>query len=156
MVDADLSVRGTMKAPTLGGTVTVKNALWTKRIDAPGSIVDLASRRGAGGGGGGGGGEGATPVPLRFDIQVLVPSTLHVETNIVQKMVASADLTLRGTYERPVLFGHAEVERGEVNFEGRRYESPAARSSSRTRTVSSRSSTSRRKRRSACRRRPTA
>ena len=36
-------------------------------------------------------------------------------------MVASADLTLRGTYDRPVLFGHAEVERGEVTFEGRRY-----------------------------------
>ena len=28
---------------------------------------------------------------------------------------------LRGTYERPVLFGHADVERGEVIFEGRRY-----------------------------------
>jgi translocation and assembly module TamB len=60
-------------------------------------------------------------VPLRFDIQVLVPSTLHVDTNIVQKMVASADLTLRGTYEHPVLFGHADVERGDVIFEGRRY-----------------------------------
>src|SRR5258708_668459 len=36
-------------------------------------------------------------------------------------MVASADLTLRGTYDRPVLFGRADVERGEVNFEGRRY-----------------------------------
>jgi len=120
-VDADLSVRGTMKAPTLGGTVTVKNALWTKRIDAPGSIVDLATRRGGGGPGGGGGGGEATTVPLRFDIQVLVPSTLHVDTNIVQKMVASADLTLRGTYEHPVLFGHADVERGDVIFEGRRY-----------------------------------
>jgi hypothetical protein len=124
-VDADLSVRGTMKAPTLGGTVTVKNALWTKRFDAPGSIVDLATRGGGSGGGGGGGsgggGEPSTTVPLRFDIQVLVPSALHVETNIVQKMVASADLTLRGTYDRPVLFGHADVERGEVIFEGRRY-----------------------------------
>ena len=36
-------------------------------------------------------------------------------------MVASADLTLRGTYDRPVLFGHADIERGEVTFEGRRY-----------------------------------
>lgn len=118
-VDADLSVQGTMKAPTLRGTVTVKNALWTKRIDAPGSIVDLATRRS--GSGGGGGGEPQPTVPLRFDIQVLVPSTLHVETNIVQKMVASADLTLRGSYEHPVLFGHADVERGDVIFEGRRY-----------------------------------
>src|SRR4030081_161282 len=36
-------------------------------------------------------------------------------------MVASADLTLRGTYDRPVVAGHADIERGEVPFEGRRY-----------------------------------
>jgi autotransporter translocation and assembly factor TamB len=120
-VDADLSVQGTMRAPTLGGTVTVKNALWTKRLDAPGSIVDLASRRSGGPGVPGGGGEAAATVPLRFDVQVVVPSTLHVETNLVQKMVANADLRLRGTYDHPVLLGHADVERGEVIFEGRRY-----------------------------------
>jgi autotransporter translocation and assembly factor TamB len=36
-------------------------------------------------------------------------------------MVASADLTLRGTYDRPVIFGHGDIDRGEVTFEGRRY-----------------------------------
>jgi autotransporter translocation and assembly factor TamB len=36
-------------------------------------------------------------------------------------MVASADLQLRGTYDRPVLYGRAEVDRGIVRFEGRRY-----------------------------------
>ncbi|PYR29135.1 MAG: hypothetical protein DMF92_12570 [Acidobacteria bacterium] len=67
------------------------------------------------------GGEGpATALPLTFDIHVLAPSTLRIDTNLV-RMVASADLTLRGTYDRPVLFGRADVERGEVNFEGRRY-----------------------------------
>ena len=28
---------------------------------------------------------------------------------------------LRGTYDRPLLFGRAEIERGEVTFEGKRY-----------------------------------
>jgi autotransporter translocation and assembly factor TamB len=51
VVDADLSLRGTFKAPTLGGTVTVKSALWNRRIDTPGSIFDLASRRGGTAGG---------------------------------------------------------------------------------------------------------
>jgi translocation and assembly module TamB len=37
------------------------------------------------------------------------------------RLVASADLTLRGTYDRPVLLGHADVDRGQVVFEGRRY-----------------------------------
>ena len=47
--DADLALVGSYQAPTLGGTVMVKSALWTRRIDAPGSIFDFA--RGAVGGG---------------------------------------------------------------------------------------------------------
>ena len=59
-------------------------------------------------------------MPLKFDLQLLMPSTLRIENNLA-RMVASADLTLRGTYDRPVVAGHADVERGEVTFEGRRY-----------------------------------
>jgi hypothetical protein len=120
VVDADLSVTGNYATPTLGGVVTVKNALWNRRIDAPGSIFDLASRRS--------GAEGVPPadadaaprVPLKFDLQIVVPSTLRIDNNLA-RMVANADLTLRGTYDRPVLFGHADIERGEVTFEGQRY-----------------------------------
>ena len=118
VVDADLSLRGTFKAPALGGTVTVKSALWNRRVDTPGSIFDLASRRSAAGGAAAV--EPAPTVPLKFDLQLLMPSTLRVENNLA-RMVASADLTLRGTYDRPVIAGHADVERGEVTFEGRRY-----------------------------------
>jgi autotransporter translocation and assembly factor TamB len=35
--------------------------------------------------------------------------------------VLSADLVLGGTYDRPTLFGRAEIDRGEVLFEARRY-----------------------------------
>ena len=35
--------------------------------------------------------------------------------------MANADLTVRGGYDKPVVFGHAEIDRGEVTFEGRRY-----------------------------------
>ena len=54
VVDADLSLRGNVQAPTLGGTVTVKNAIWNRRIDTPGSIFDFGrppARRGRGGAG---------------------------------------------------------------------------------------------------------
>jgi hypothetical protein len=116
-VDADLTLRGNVQAPTLGGTVRVKQATWTRRIDPGGGILDF---------GGGSSAPDAAPapaapaVPLRFDLEVLVPSTLRVENNLA-RLVASADLQLRGTYDRPVLFGRAEVDRGEVTFEGRRY-----------------------------------
>src|SRR5206468_1399287 len=87
VVDADLSLRGTFKAPTLGGTVTVKSALWNRRVDTPGSIFDLASRRSAAPGAAPA--EPATTVPLKYDIQLLMPSTLRVENNLA-RMVASA------------------------------------------------------------------
>ena len=117
-VDADLSLRGNLQAATLGGTVRVKQATWTRRIDPSGGILEFGSGRPtsvdtaptpA-----------ASPIPLRFDLEVVVPSTLRVENNLA-RLVASADLQLRGTYDRPVLFGRAEVDRGEVTFEGRRY-----------------------------------
>ncbi|HEY7292912.1 MAG TPA: translocation/assembly module TamB domain-containing protein [Vicinamibacterales bacterium] len=118
LVDADLTLTGNYQAPTLGGVVTVKSAVWNRRVDAPGSIFDLASRRG-------GAPNGLTPeaaptIPLKYDVQLRVPSTLRVENNLA-RMVANADLTLRGTYDHPVVFGHADIERGEVTFEGRRY-----------------------------------
>ena len=115
IVDADLLVRGSFKSPTLGGIVTVKNAEWTRRIDAPGSIFELTRRSS-----GGGGGAAAPAVPLKFDLELLIPSSLHVDNNLL-KMTASADLQLRGSYDKPMLFGHAEVDRGELLFEGRRY-----------------------------------
>ena len=121
VVDADLALRGNFASPTLGGVVTVKSAIWSRRIDTPGSIFDLAARRSsAAGAGGGPAGEAASTLPLKFDLQLLVPSTLRVENNLA-RLVANADLTLRGTYDRPVVMGHADIERGEVTFEGRRY-----------------------------------
>ena len=65
-------------------------------------------------------GEAPPTFPLRFDVRIEVPSTLRVDTNLL-RLVASADLTLHGTYDRPVIAGHADIERGEVTFEGRRY-----------------------------------
>jgi translocation and assembly module TamB len=117
-VDADLSLRGNMQTPTLAGTVRVKQANWTRRVDPSGGLLDFSAARTAAP-------EvapvpAASAVPLRFDLEVVVPSTLRVENNLA-RLVASADLQLRGTYDRPVLFGRAEVDRGEVTFEGRRY-----------------------------------
>src|SRR5262249_46081124 len=119
VVDADLSLRGNFKGSTLGGTVTVRNAIWNRRIDTPGSLFDLASRR-SGSGVPVATTEPPPALPLKFDLQLLVPSSLRVENNLA-RLVASADLTMRRTYDRPVVMGHADVGRGEVPFEGRRY-----------------------------------
>jgi hypothetical protein len=115
IVDADLALRGPVTGPTLAGTVTVRSATWTRRFETTTGLFNL-------------GGDNtvapapATPsmLPVRFDVRIVAPSTLRVENNIA-RIVSSADLTLAGTYDRPLLFGHATIERGELFFEGNRY-----------------------------------
>jgi len=118
VVDGDLTLRGNVAAPTLGGIVTVRSATWNRKIDPTGGLLDFGGRRASGA-------AVTAPAPapafpLRFDVRVLVPSTLRIENNLA-RIVATADLTLRGTYDKPMLLGRAEVDRGEVTFEGRRY-----------------------------------
>src|SRR6185369_15391538 len=115
-----LNLRGNVKAPVISGAVNVQSAVWTRRLDAPGSIVDLVSRTASSGEAAAVSGAIEAPVPIRFDLEIKAPSAFRMDTNLLQ-LSASADLTLRGTYDRPVLLGRAEVERGIGNFEGRRY-----------------------------------
>jgi hypothetical protein len=117
VVDATLSLQGPAKAPILSGTVVVENASWTRGFDTSGSMFSL--------GGddllpGAPGAVAATTLPLRYDVRIVAPSTLRIE-NDQARIVASADLNLRGTFDRPLLFGRAQIEQGEVRFEGRRY-----------------------------------
>jgi len=53
-------------------------------------------------------------------VHVVAPSSLRIENNLAT-IVASADLHLVGNYDRPLLSGRAEIDRGEMTFEGNRY-----------------------------------
>ena len=112
--DAELTLTGSATAPTLGGTVFVREAVWldvfesgTSLLAFPLAAEDAPATRGE-------------SLPLGFDLRILAPSTLRISDTNVQ-IVATAELTLRGTSERPLLFGNAEIERGQVFFEGNRY-----------------------------------
>ena len=113
LVDADLALTGTVTAATLSGDVQVRSALFTRRFDAAGGILDLT-------GVGAASSSSQPALALRYDVRINAPSTLRIENNTARG-TASADVQLAGTYDRPLLFGQAEIERGEVLFEGRRY-----------------------------------
>jgi hypothetical protein len=117
LVDADLALRGDIADPLLTGNVTVRSAVWTRRFDA-GGLLGLGAVGAAVGAGTGG--AIVTGIPLRFDVRISAPSALRIDNNIAD-IVSSADLTLRGTYDRPLLFGRADIERGWLTFEGNRY-----------------------------------
>jgi hypothetical protein len=116
-IDADITLRGTIQSPLLTGTVTVRDAVYGRRFETTPNLFDL-----------GGttlpvGGPAAPPaIPLRFDIQIDAPAgSLRIENNIA-RLEAQADLRLQGTYDRPLLTGRADIDRGDVVFEGNRYE----------------------------------
>jgi len=115
IVDAQLAVRGTPAAATLSGTVDVREAVYTRPFNLGNNFLELGA-----GAVPGGGASAPSTLPLRYDVQINAPSTLQVRNNVVQ-MVARANMQLRGTFDRPQLFGRAEVDRGEFLFEGKRY-----------------------------------
>jgi autotransporter translocation and assembly factor TamB len=51
---------------------------------------------------------------------VRAQQSLRIQNNIA-RIWSSADLTLQGTPERPILFGRADIDRGDIIFEGNRY-----------------------------------
>ena len=116
LVDADLTVQGPVDAPTLAGAVTVRNAVYTRQFDQGGGLFDVTADAVSGGAA-----SLAARVPLRYDVRIVAPSTLEIR-NSTARLFANADLQLRGTFDRPLLFGRAEVDRGEFTFEARRYQ----------------------------------
>lgn len=115
VVDAELNLRGDVTQPLLAGRVTVRDAVWLTRFDAGADWLEWSGERAATSAG-----APAPTLPLAFDVRIVAPSTLRID-NPGARIVASADLSLRGTYDRPLLFGRADIERGEVFFEGNRY-----------------------------------
>ena len=115
LVDADLTLRRDTSGLLVAGTINVRDAVWLELFDQTSTGLinftadDTLEAR-------------PTPaaLPLRFDIRIVAPSSLRISDRNAQ-IVLSAELTLGGSYDHPLLFGNAEVERGQVFFEGNRY-----------------------------------
>jgi translocation and assembly module TamB len=115
LVDANLTLQGTVENATLGGNVVVRSAIYRGALDTggagafalAGNVTSTSAPL-------------QTTIPLRYDVSITAPSTLRIENNAI-RLDASADLQLRGTFDRPLLVGRAEIVRGDVTFEGRRY-----------------------------------
>ena len=113
-VDAELTLRGSIDEPILGGVISVEDAIWLEFFQAQGGFINLSSVVPASDV------DTEATIPLRYDLRVSAPSTLRIADNRAQ-IVASADISIRGTYDRPALLGNVELERGQIYFEGNRY-----------------------------------
>ena len=115
IVDADLVLGGELDDAVLSGTVNVRDAVWLDLFEPSTGLLDFSSDEAV-----------FVPqsigptLPLRYDIRIVAPSSLRISDNTA-RIVSSAELTLAGTFDNPLLLGNAEIERGEVFFEGNRY-----------------------------------
>jgi hypothetical protein len=117
-VNADLALRGNRAAQVLSGTVNVLHATMTKELDSEAGLFGLAAAEAAAAS------IAPTPVetglPLSYEVQVIAPQTLRIDSSLA-RIVASADLTFRGTYDHPSLTGRIDINRGEATFQGNRF-----------------------------------
>lgn len=118
-LNADLFLRGTMEGAELSGTVNILHATMTRELDSEAGLLGLAAAEAATAA------SAAAPVaetgvPLTYEIQILAPQTLRLDSSIAH-VVASADLTVRGTYDHPTLTGRIDINRAEAIFQGNRY-----------------------------------
>lgn len=118
IVDADLSLTGSLEAASLAGRITLRQVRYTRRLQSNASLLGFANV---------GGGEvvtvGAgvpTELPLSFDLELVGQRLLVIEDSDAT-MVVSPDLRLTGTLDRPVLSGRVDIDRGETEFLGNRY-----------------------------------
>jgi hypothetical protein len=119
IVDADLSLTGTMEAALVAGRITVRQARYTRRLQSNAGLLGFA---------GIGGREapvvpsaGTLPdLPIRFDLD-LVGQRLTVVDDSDATVIVSPDLKLTGTIAKPVLAGRVDIDRGETEFLGNRY-----------------------------------
>jgi TamB, inner membrane protein subunit of TAM complex len=125
-VNAALTLSGPVAAPTLSGTVDVLRATYVRQIDLD-SLVGLATAAAGGGGGGSSGGVPGPAIgseatyPLKFAIQINAPPGSLVISNKGADLEGSADLSFRGTLDRPSLTGRVDVDTGEWTLNGNRY-----------------------------------
>jgi hypothetical protein len=114
LLDAQLRLFGDGSRQWITGTVDVRQALYTRRYDVASELLGGARR--------------ALP-PLdaaslaegaQLDLHVRAPGTLRIDNNLAT-LGARADLQVQGSTRAPVITGRAEIERGQLYFQGRTY-----------------------------------
>ena len=115
VVDAELVLGGDLEDAVLSGTVNVTDAIWLSLFEPSTGFLDFTADQA-----GLAPPTSESPLPLRLDVRLVAPSSLRISDRTA-RIVASAELTVGGTYAEPLIFGNAEIDRGEVFFEGNRY-----------------------------------
>ena len=111
--NADLRLTGSSSSALLSGNVVVNKLAVTPGFDF-GSYLEKSKQSVAGAP------HDSVESRLKLDLHVTTTPELQMQTALA-KLSGSADLRARGTADRPVIMGRAEVLEGEISFNGTKY-----------------------------------
>ena len=111
--DATLRLTGTTASAALSGDVVVTKLAMTRGFDF-GTYMEKNKLSGVVSG------SDTFASRVKLDVHITTTPELQMQAAIA-KLSGDADLRLRGTVERPVVLGRAEVLEGEVSFNGAKY-----------------------------------
>jgi hypothetical protein len=113
LIDAELRLFGDADRQWITGQIDVRQALYSRRYDVASELLSM--------------GRSLAPASTasfeegaQLDLTIRAPGTLRIDNNLAS-LTARADLTLQGTTQAPVMTGRAEIEGGQVYFQGRTY-----------------------------------
>lgn len=113
LLDAELRLFGNADEQWITGTIDVRQALYRRRYDIASELLST--------------GRSFTPLGssaleegARLDLEIRAPGTLRIDNNLAS-LTARADLVLQGTTSAPVVTGRAEIQSGQLYFQGRTY-----------------------------------
>jgi translocation and assembly module TamB len=120
-VEANLHLRGPIKAPVLSGDVNVQKASYSLRFDPQVGYFNLL--------GGLGGDTPAAPAepspfafPLALAIKIRAPLMPFVDNKAAGALISGrGEVDITGTIDRPIITGRVDADRGEWLFSGYRY-----------------------------------
>jgi hypothetical protein len=113
LLDAELRLFGDADEQWVTGTIDVRQALYRRRYDVASELLSTGRTFAPGA-------PAAFEEGARLDLQIRAPGTLRIDNNLAT-LTASADLILQGTTRAPVVTGRAEIEGGQLYFQGRTY-----------------------------------
>ncbi len=120
-MNARLDFTGPLTAPLLSGTVDVYHANYSMQVDPNLGYLGLM----AGGTGTGDAGvalpAARSDTPISLDIRVTSGVVPFIE-NKDAAISGSADVLIQGTFDRPIVTGRVDLDRGEWTFGGYRYQ----------------------------------
>ncbi|MCC6536444.1 MAG: translocation/assembly module TamB domain-containing protein [Bryobacterales bacterium] len=113
--NAALNWTGTTTQSLLNGTVTLNKMGINPKTDF-GSLLESTGRSS-----GSPASSSALLRGLQLDVQVVTAPDAELQTSLARDIAPQAELRLRGSGVRPVLFGRVSVNQGEIQFFGNQY-----------------------------------